>query len=187
MANQCYTYELVSGKSIAGFISAVDTYLSDTEKMETQRVTDEGGGYVALQARVKGGNWKQVVGMDKAITIRFIKESWNSVRMEIGEAKWIDKGGIMLLSMFILWPLTITSGIGMYKQGSLPGKIRGVADEYTGVTSREVAEKERATAARKIAWEKAADDLEKTVNYMAIKCEKLAPKIVDSIAKMIRF
>lgn len=187
MANQSYTYDLVAGKSVSGLISAVDTYLSDTEKMETQRVSDEGGGYVALQARVKGGNWKQVIGMDKAITIRFIKETWNSVRMEIGEAKWIDKGGIMLLSMFVLWPLTITSGIGMYKQGSLPGKIRGVADEYTGVTSKEVAEKEWAAAERKIGWEKAAGDLEKTVNYVAIKCEKLAPKIMDSIAKMIRF
>ena len=187
MANHSYTYELGAGKNVSGLIAAVDTYLSDTEKMETQRVSDESGGYVALQARVKGGNWKQVVGMDKAITIRFIKESWNSVRMEIGEAKWIDKGGIMLLSMFILWPLTITSGIGMYKQGSLPGKIRDVADRYISVTSKEVAEKERAAADRKSRREKAVGDLEKTVNYMAIKCEKLAPKIMDSIARMIRF
>lgn len=175
MANQSYTYELVAGKSVSGLISAVDTYLSDAEKMETQRLSDEGGGYVALQARVKGGNWKQVIGMDKAITIRFIKESWNSVRMEIGEAKWVDKGGIMLLSMFVLWPLTITSGIGMYKQGSLPGKIRGVADEYTGVTSKEMVEKELAVASRN----------RQLVNT-AVKFEKVLPKIMDSVAKMIR-
>lgn len=186
MANQSYTYELMAGKSVSGLISAVDTYLSNTEKMETQRVSDEGGGYVALQARVEGGNWKQIVGMDKAITIRFIKESWNSVRMEIGEAKWIDKGGIMLLSMFVLWPLTITSGIGMYKQGSLPGKIRSVADEYTGVTSKEVVAKERAAADRKVELDEAVEGLKKSAYFVAAKCEKLAPKIADSIARMIR-
>lgn len=176
MANQSYTYELVDGKTVSGLISAVDTYLSDTEEMETQRVSGEGGGYIALQARVKGGNWKQTIGMDKAITVRFIKVSWNSVRMEIGEAKWIDKGGIMFLSMFVLWPLIITSGIGMYKQGSLPGKIRSVADEYTGVTSKEVARKESAAAERN----------RQLVNT-AVKFEKVLPKIMDSVARMIRF
>ena len=179
MANQIYTYELAAGKDVSGLISAVDAYLSNTEKMETQRVTDEGGGYVALQARVKGGNWKQIVGMDKAITIRFIKKSWNYVRVEIGEAKWIDKGGIMLLSMFVLWPLSITSGIGMYKQGSLPGKIRNVADEYTGVTSIEMVEKE---------WNKAAvkADFDKAAEKLAAEAPKVLPKIMDSLVRMIR-
>lgn len=187
MANHSYMYELGTGKSVSGLILAVKTYLSDDEKMETQRVMGDNGAYVALQARVKGGGWKQFVGMDKAITICFNWDSNNSVRMEIGEAKWVDKGGIMLLSMFVLWPLTITSGIGMYKQGSLPGKIRRVADEYTGVTSKEMVKKERDAASKKIALDETVEGLKKTAYFVVAKGEKLAPKIADSIVRMIRF
>ena len=175
MASQSYTYELKGGKDVYGLVSAINNYLSDTEKMETQRVTGEGEGYIALQARVKGGNWKQIIGMDKAITIRFIKKSGNSVCMEIGEAKWVDKGGIMLLSMFVLWPLTITSGIGMYKQGSLPGKIRNVADDYMGVTAKEVEAKASAKAARD-------RELENFVTRMS----PAVPRIMDALSRMIR-
>lgn len=135
MANQNYTYKLKDGKNLKGLISAVDTYLSDTENMETQRVAGENNEYTMLQARAKGGKLKQIVGMDKAITIRFIKKSYDSVCMEIGEAKWADKGAAMAVSMFVLWPLAITSGIGMYQQGSLPKKIKNAADKYMGLSS----------------------------------------------------
>ena len=124
MANQSYTYTMKEGKSLLGLVTAVETYLSNTEKMETQRVNGENGDYVALQARVQGGSWKQLFGMDKAITIRFIKETYRKVRMEIGEAKWVDKGGIMLLSMFVLWPLTITSGISRAACPERSGTLR---------------------------------------------------------------
>lgn len=135
MANQSYTYQLSQGRSLNGLISAVNKYLSGTENMETQRVASENDEYTMLQARVKGGTWKQLVGLDKAVTIRFIKKSYDSVCMEIGEAKWADKGAVMTVSMFVLWPLAVTSGIGMYKQGSLPGKIKDAADSYMGVYS----------------------------------------------------
>ena len=135
MANQSCTYEFKEGKNLNGLISAVDRYLSNIENMETQRVTDENNGYTILQARAKGGKWKQIVGMDKAITIRFIKKSYASVCMEIGEAKWADKGTVMAVSMFVLWPLAVTSGIGMYQQGSLPKKIKNEADKYMGISS----------------------------------------------------
>lgn len=130
MANKSYTYQLTGGKSIEGLISAIDTYLSDTQNMETQRMVGENDDYIVLQARAAGGKWKQIIGMDKAITIRFVKQSFDSVCMEIGEAKWVDKGSVMAVSMFVLWPLAITSGIGMYKQGALPGKIKNEADRY---------------------------------------------------------
>lgn len=179
MANQSYTYIMKTGKSLSGLVTEVEAYLCNTEKMEIQRVNGESGDYVAVQARVKGGGWKQALGMDKAITIRFIKESSNMLRMEIGEAKWVDKGGIMLLSMFVLWPLTITSGIGMYKQGTLPGKIRDVADKYTETVSLESAQKEREK-------EHAKADLNKTVDRLAAEAPKVLPRIMDSLSKMIR-
>lgn len=72
--------------------------------METQRIAGESADYIVLQARTAGGKWKQIIGMDKAITVRFIKQSFHLVCMEIGEAKWADKGAAMAVSMFVLWP-----------------------------------------------------------------------------------
>ncbi len=136
MANQVFTYERKAGKSVKGLIDAVKTYLFETENMQTQIFVDESGKHV-LQARSNNGKFKQLVGMDKAITVRFGEKYPSSISMEIGEAKWADKGTVMAISMFVLWPLTITSGIGMYKQGTLPGKIKNIAMEYLGTTPSE--------------------------------------------------
>jgi len=120
------------GKSVSGLISAIEVFLSYDENMETQQVSGDHSSYNILQARVRGGKVKQFIGMDKAVTVRFITESPNQVNMEIGETKWVDKGAVMTFSMFLLWPLTITSGIGIYKQQKLLSKIKATADEYMG-------------------------------------------------------
>lgn len=132
MAGQRFVYQLTSGKSITNLIQQIEAFLREQEKMQSQRVPCSNPDYTVLQARVNGGNVKQLIGMDKALTIRFIGSNDGKVTIEFGEAKWVDKGAVMLLSMFVLWPLTITSGIGMYKQGRLPKKIREVINAYLG-------------------------------------------------------
>ena len=37
---------------------------------------------------------------------------------------------VMAVSMFVLWPLMLTSGYGIYKQKKLPENIRKVLEEY---------------------------------------------------------
>lgn len=134
MANTSYTYSFQNGKTREGLIAAVEDFLSTDENMETQLISDDAG-YKVLQARAKGGKLKQFVGMDKAIMVQFVSISSNEIRMEIGEAKWVDKGAVMAVSMFVLWPLAVTSGIGMYQQGRLPEKIKDAADGYMGIGS----------------------------------------------------
>ncbi len=128
MANHIYTYQISGGRSLYGLVSAVENHLSDEEGMETQRLTDEKGATV-LQARAKGGKWKQFIGLDKALAVRFSKVGSNEVRMEVGESKWVDKGVVMTVSMFVLWPLAVTSGVGMYKQAKLPEHVDKAARE----------------------------------------------------------
>ncbi len=122
-------YTLREGKSIQGIAAAVNSFLTGSENMETQIINLDGGD-VMIQARARGGSWKQWVGMDKAITVKINKFGGNQAAVDIGSAKWTDKAGIMALSMFILWPLTVTSGIGMYKQGKLPGEIKNAVLQY---------------------------------------------------------
>lgn len=122
-------YRIPAGKSIAGLANAVNNLLSMTKGMDTQIINLEGGN-IMLQARDKAGKWKQWIGMDKAITVKLEKIDAERVCVNIGESKWVDKVGIMALSMIILWPLTITSGIGMYIQGKLPGEIKKEVASY---------------------------------------------------------
>lgn len=122
-------YVMPAGKNIDGLANAVNNLLSITKGMDTQVVNLEGGNMM-LQARDKAGKWKQWIGMDKAITVKFEKADADRVSVNIGESKWADKVGIMALSMIILWPLTITSGIGMYIQGKLPGEIKKEVSNY---------------------------------------------------------
>lgn len=122
-------YGLPTGKNIAGLANVVNILLSISKGMDTQMINLDGGNMM-LQARDKGGKWKQWIGMDKAITVKFEKVDADRVSVNIGEAKWTDKVGIMALSMIVLWPLTITSGIGMYMQGKLPSEIKNEVSRY---------------------------------------------------------
>lgn len=133
MASRKIKYRADADKSIEGALEVLDHYLSLGEKMETQRAAGEDMTYAALQAKASGGNLKQLVGMDKAITVRFVREGESVIGVEVGEAKWADKGATMVLAMFGAWPLAITSGYGIYQQSKLADKIKGVLDEYFGV------------------------------------------------------
>lgn len=129
MANQQYMYTLSYGKSVSGMIDAARQYLAAAENMEVQMLNGGSANVTILQARARSGGFKQLVGMDKALTIRFT-ESGSTATVEFGEAKWGDKAAVMAVSMFILWPLTLTSGYGIYKQKKLPENIRKVLEEY---------------------------------------------------------
>lgn len=119
----------VTHHTASELINHMYSYLSDDQGMETQRVRDNAGNYTLVQARTKGGKFKKIVGLDKTVTLRFI-EAPNAVNVEVGEAKWIDKSIVMTLSMFVLWPLTVTSGVGIYKQKKLISDLISEMDSY---------------------------------------------------------
>jgi hypothetical protein len=121
-------YDLPYGKSMDGLINAVNNFLSQSKNMETQKFTNNG--VTAVQARNKGGGWKQFLGMDKALTVQISSADAGKVRVNIGQTKWGDKLAVMGVSMFVLWPLLITSGIGMIGQAMLPEEIKGVIKNY---------------------------------------------------------
>ncbi|MBE6617950.1 MAG: hypothetical protein E7627_08445 [Ruminococcaceae bacterium] len=118
------TYNL-NGKTTQDIAMIVRNYLEMNEGMESQTFATPEGGAV-IQARSRGGSFKQFVGLDKAITVKINPISETHVSVDIGEGKWIDKGIAMTVSWFVLWPLAVTSGIGMYKQSQLPKKINSV-------------------------------------------------------------
>ena len=128
MANQTYHYTLAENKTVDGLVDSTIRFLQ-YQSMEVQ--TFGGDSYRVIQARTSSGELKQLLGMDKAIEIRiFTQNSSNNITVEIGNAKWAVKAAVMAVSMFVLWPLAVTSGIGIYKQNQLFNQIRMSIEQY---------------------------------------------------------
>ena len=117
------SFILKNGYTAESVASGVSSFLRTNHNMETQ-VFPVSSDELMVQGRVNGGGWKRFVGMDKAISVK-LTASGSILTVEIGEGKWLDKGLIMALSMIVLWPLAVTSGVGFYQQAQIPGKILG--------------------------------------------------------------
>lgn len=126
MANHMYTYTLRDGKSVDGVVDLVTRFLHNN-KMEVQTLGHSE--CKVIQARVRKAGAKKLLGMDKAIEVRLSLEGQRLV-VEMGNAKWADKAVVMAVSMFVMWPLAITSGVGIYKQNELFAEIKTVIDQY---------------------------------------------------------
>lgn len=112
MANTTVTYP-VDRHSSEELIQHVFNFLVDDQNMEAQRF-NYSENFSVVQARVKGASYKKFVGLDKAVTIHFIKAA-DFVSVDIGGAQWLDKGIVMTTIPI----LSVTSGVGIYKQKSL--------------------------------------------------------------------
>ena len=115
-------YTLPEGKNINEMSHAIQAFLMNSESMNTQVLTTEAGQYI-IQARAQNGKVGQWFGLDKAIQVRLTPCANNVVSVEIGSGEWLKKSLTMATSMVVLWPLAVTSTVGMVKQGKLPGKI----------------------------------------------------------------
>ena len=127
--NKTYLVNLHSADEL---INHMYSYLTATQDMEIQKIENFDGVSSMIQCRVKNGKYKKFLGMDRAVTLRFVK-SPKAVNVEICEAKWVDKATVMTISMFVLWPLTITSGYGIYKQSQLISSLTREMDNYMRV------------------------------------------------------
>ncbi len=87
----------------------------DSQQMSTEVQS------VLLQVKKRGG-WRDFVGMSTSLNIVF-HQAENTLTVEIGAGKWIDKAAVGTVSMFILWPLAVTAGFGAWEQMKMPEKV----------------------------------------------------------------
>jgi hypothetical protein len=87
----------------------------DTQQMNAENQS------LLLQIKKRGG-WREFVGMSTSLNILF-QQLGDTLTVEIGAGKWIDKAAAGTVSMFILWPLAVTAGIGAWEQAKMPEKI----------------------------------------------------------------
>ncbi len=90
------------------------------EGFKCQKLQTEDGGTL-LQIEKVGG-WRKFVGMSTALNIVFHQVE-NTVNVEIGAGRWIDKAASGTVAYFILWPLAVTAGIGAWQQMKMPARV----------------------------------------------------------------
>ena len=77
----------------------------------------------------KGSDVEALVGLQSALTVSMQRTS-GGILIMIGQQKWIDKAavGIVGLAVPMLWPLTITAGLGALRQVGLSRQVMHMVD-----------------------------------------------------------
>ncbi len=77
----------------------------------------------------KGSDLEALIGLQSALTVT-MQRSASGVLVMIGQEKWIDKAatGIVGLAVPMLWPHTITAGLGVLRQIGLSSQVMNMVD-----------------------------------------------------------
>jgi len=100
---------------IAALAQALKEWL-EREQYQTQVVADPNGGAM-VQAR-KESTLRTVAGMAYALTIRMNFEG-EYLAVDMGGAKWAEKGVVGAVGLLIFVPALITAGVGAFQQSQL--------------------------------------------------------------------
>jgi hypothetical protein len=111
-------YACPSGEA-ARLITDVKNWL-DSQGFDSQQLSTERQGGL-LQIKKRGG-WRDFVGMSTSLNVAF-NQSDDTLFVEIGAGKWIDKAVAGTVSLLVLWPLAITAGFGAWEQTKMPDKV----------------------------------------------------------------
>lgn len=114
-------YTLTEGRTLEGMAAAVEKLLR-ANSMNVQKLELKNDSYI-LQARETDGKLLQFVGGDVAITVRMKMRSADTVIVETGGGKWLDKVGGIAVSWFFTWIALPTTVMATYNQLRLPEKI----------------------------------------------------------------
>ena len=92
----------------------------DAQKFDVQQMATENEATL-LQIK-KRGAWRDFVGMSTSLNI-VLGTSDNTLTVDVGAGKWIDKAAVGAVSMVVLWPLAVTAGVGAWEQMKMPDRI----------------------------------------------------------------
>ncbi len=77
----------------------------------------------------KGSELEALVGLNAALSLT-IQRTSGGVMVMAGQQKWIDKAAVGMVGLVIpaLWPLALTSGLGVFRQASLAEQVLTMVD-----------------------------------------------------------
>jgi hypothetical protein len=102
------------------------------QEFETQQMVADNGG-VTIQAR-KESTLRMLAGMSSALSI-VVQPEGENLAVEMGNAKWVDKGAVAAVGALVFWPALVTAGVGAYQQNQLMTQAWRKIEEYMGTNS----------------------------------------------------
>jgi len=109
-------------------IASTQSWLA-REGFKCQKLQTEDGGTL-LQIEKMGG-WRKFVGMSTALNIVF-RQVENTVNVEMGAGRWMDKAATGAFAYFIFWPLAAMAGIGVWQQIKMPERVFAQVAAFLG-------------------------------------------------------
>ncbi len=104
--------------------------LEDIYRLQGYQVQQLGNKEQKLIQLRKGSDVEALVGLQSAVTVT-MQRRVGGVLVMIGQEKWIDKAataGVVGLVVPMLWPLTITAGLGVLRQIGLSSQVMNMVD-----------------------------------------------------------
>ena len=102
--------------------TVVSRYRAQGYEAQQTRFTDGSADGILVQIKNAGddgaGWFKALSGLQTCACLK-LTTCGEDLSVEAMAGKWIDKIAVQVVSWVVLWPLTITSIVGMYRQGKL--------------------------------------------------------------------
>ena len=100
----------------------------ETDGYQVQKLSFNAGDELGMLVQIRntsggvGGFLKTAVGCKTCATLKLLRKG-SDLNIEVFEGKWLDKAVVITISLFVLWPLLVTGGFGVYKQKKLLDKV----------------------------------------------------------------
>ena len=122
MDSRFYTSEKIDIERLANDVENI-------YRLQGYKVQQIGNKEQKLIQLQKGGEVEALVGLQSALTVT-IQHTSGGILVMIGQQKWIDKAavGVVGLAVPMLWPLTITAGLGALRQIGLSSQVMNMID-----------------------------------------------------------
>ncbi|MEO1769749.1 zinc ribbon domain-containing protein [Candidatus Enterococcus ferrettii] len=75
-------------------------------------------------------SWKKFAGMDQATQVQIFQSTSESITVNVGTGKWIDKAAAAGVGAIVFAPLLATAAFGVFKQQQLPQEIFDAIEHY---------------------------------------------------------
>lgn len=75
-------------------------------------------------------SWKKFAGMDQATQVQIFQSTPESITVNVGTGKWIDKAAAAGVGAIVFAPLLATAAFGAFKQQQLPQEIFAAIENY---------------------------------------------------------
>ena len=123
-----FTYRNESVKPISDLVNKLNNYFV-LRNMEVQILTPIDTNTTIIQAKKSNNSMRNIVGQALASTV-MINPKENTVTVDIGCGRWLDKSILTTISLFVFWWLAIPAGIGFYRQDKIMKDARKIADQW---------------------------------------------------------